>query len=66
MAVLGTLTEVTIISCSSKKRGAAITTVDLDTEPNAIALGQNHLAARTGNNVKLYRWVRERTLLKGG
>ncbi len=26
-AVLGTLTEVTILACSSKKRGAAITTV---------------------------------------
>lgn len=31
VAVLGTLTEVTILSCSSKKRGAAITTVDVGT-----------------------------------
>jgi hypothetical protein len=28
-AVLATLTEVTILACSSKKRGAAITTVEL-------------------------------------
>ena len=28
-AVLGTLTEVTILACSSKKRGAAITTLEL-------------------------------------
>jgi hypothetical protein len=60
------LTEVTILACSSKKRGAAITTIDLESEPNAIALGPFHLAARTGNNVKFYRWVREKTLLKGG
>jgi len=66
VAVLGTLTEVTILSCSSKKRGAAITSVDLDNEPNAIALGQYHLAAKFGNSVKFYRWVREKTLLKGG
>lgn len=65
-AVLGTLTEVTILACSSKKRGAAITTVELEAEPNAIALGPFHLATRTGNNVKFYRWVREKTLLKGG
>lgn len=66
VAVLGTLTEVTIIACSSKKRGAAITSVELDSEPNAIALGQYHVAAQTGNTVKFYRWVREKTLLKGG
>ena len=48
----------TVLACSSKKRGAAITTVELDSEPSAIALGQYHIAAQTGNNVKFYRWVR--------
>ncbi len=57
-AVLTSLTEVTILACSSKKRGAAITTIDLDTEPTSISLGPLHLAASNGNTVKFYRWVK--------
>lgn len=29
-------------------------------------MGQCHVASRIGNSVRFYRWVREKTLIKGG
>jgi hypothetical protein len=32
-------------------------------EPTGINLGPTHLAARRGNSIKFYRWIRNRTIL---
>lgn len=66
VSLLSSLTEVVILSCSSKKKGQLINNINLPFEPSAITLGPNHLAARVGNSIKYYRWLREKTLLSGG
>ena len=66
VALLSSLTEVVILSCSSKKRGQMITNVNLPFEPTQIALGPYHLAARLGNTLKFYRWFRDKILISGG
>lgn len=66
VALLSSLTEVVILSCSSKKRGQLITNISLPFEPSNIELGPYHLAARLGNTVKFYRWVKDKVLISGG
>ena len=66
VGLLSSLTEVVILSCSSKKRGQLITNISLPFEPVSIALGPYHVAARLGNTIKFYRWLRDKMLLSGG
>lgn len=66
VALLSSLTEVVLLSCSSKKRGQLINNINLPFEPASIALGPCHLAARVGNTVKFYRWLRDKMLISGG
>lgn len=66
VALLSSLTEVVILGCSSKKRGQLVNNVNLPFEPASISLGPQHLAARLGNTVKFYRWLRDKMLLSGG
>ncbi len=58
VAMLSSLTEVVILSCSYKKKGQLINNLNLPFEPASISLGPYHLAARLGNTVKFYRWLR--------
>lgn len=55
-----------VLSCSSKKRGQLITNISLPFEPAGISLGPYHVAARLGNTIKFYRWLRDKVLLQGG
>jgi len=66
VSMLSSLTEVVILSCSSKKMGQFINNINLPFEPTAMALGPQHLAVRLGNTVKFYQWVRNKTLISGG
>ncbi len=66
VALLSSLTEVVLLSCSSKKKGQLINNINLPFEPSGISLGPNHLAARLGNTIKFYRWLRDKSLLAGG
>jgi hypothetical protein len=66
VAMLSSLSEVVLLSCSSKKKGQLINNINLPFEPTGISLGPNHLAARLGNTVKFYRWLRDKMLISGG
>ena len=66
VALLGSLTEVVLLSCSSKKKGQVINNINLSFEPTAISLGPSHLAARVSNTVKFYRWLKDKMLISGG
>ena len=66
VALLSSLTEVVILGCSSKKKGQIINNINLPFEPNSIALGPQHLAARLGNTIKFYRWLKDKMLISGG
>ena len=66
VALLSSLTEVVILGCSSKKKGQIIKNINLPVEPNSIALGPQHLAARLGNTIKFYRWLKDKMLISGG
>lgn len=63
LAILSSLTEVIFINCSSKKKGQIMKQFFLPFEPSGITLGPSHLAARRGNTVKFYRWIRNRVVL---
>lgn len=66
VAMLSSLSEVVLLSCSSKKKGQLINNINLPFEPTSISLGPSHLAARLGNTVKFYRWLRDKVLISGG
>ena len=66
VALLSSLTEVVILGCSSKKKGQLINNINLSFEPNSITLGPRHLAARLGNTIKFYRWLKDKMLISGG
>ncbi len=66
VAMLSSLTEVVLLSCSSKKKGQLINNINLPFEPSSISLGPSHLAARQGNTIKFYRWLRDKVLIAGG
>lgn len=66
LAILSSLTEVVIMNCNSKKKGQIICSINLDFEPAAITLGPTHLAARNGNTIHYFRWLKDKMLLPGG
>lgn len=66
VALLSSLTEIVLLSCSSKKKGQLINNINIPFEPSSITLGPYHMAIRVGNTIKYYRWLKEKTLISGG
>jgi hypothetical protein len=54
VALLSSLTEVSVVDCS--KNNQIIAKVNLDLEPTFLNLGPNHFCVGINSNISYYRW----------